>query len=93
MGRRMGFAAIIAISLMALGSALAASGNGLASGEFMWSRIVSNNGLYHLEYQDDGNLVTYEVMQPGNWLRRVWSSMTGAIPQSSRLDDADQGDE
>jgi hypothetical protein len=57
--RRMGFAAIIAISLMAFGSGITASGSGLASGEFMRSRIVSNNGLYHLEYQDDGNLVLY----------------------------------
>ena len=61
MGRRMGFAAIIAISLMAFGSGIAASASasGLASGEFMRLGIVSSNGLYHLDYQNDGNLVLY----------------------------------
>jgi hypothetical protein len=41
--------------------------------------------------QDDGNLVTYEIMQPGNWLRPIWSSLTGVIPPSpaSVLDDED----
>jgi hypothetical protein len=67
----MSFAAIIAISLMAFGSGIAASGSGLAPGEFMSSHIVSNNGLYHLEYQDDGNLVLYA---PGNV--PYWASNT-----------------
>ena len=57
------------------------------------SFVQSPNGRFRTYIQDDGNLVTYEVMQPGNRLRSVWSSMTGAIPQSSGLDDADQGDE
>jgi len=57
------------------------------------SFIQSPNGRFRTYIQNDGDLVTYEVMQPGNWLRPVWSSMTGAIPQSSGLDDADQGDE
>ena len=57
------------------------------------SFIQSPNGRFRTYIQDDGDLVTYEVMQPGNWLRPVWSRMTGAIPQSSGLDDADQGDE
>ena len=57
------------------------------------SFVQSPNGRFRTYIQDDGNLVTYEVMQPGNRLRPVWSSMTGAIPQSSGLDDADQGDE
>ena len=57
------------------------------------SFIQSPNGRFRTYIQDDGNLVTYEVMQPGNRLRPVWSRMTGAIPQSSGLDDADQGDE
>jgi hypothetical protein len=55
--------------------------------------IQSPNGRFRTYIQDDGDLVTYEVMQPENWLRPVWSSMTGAIPQSSGLDDADHGDE
>jgi hypothetical protein len=37
--------------------------------------------------------VTYEVMQPGDWLRPVWSSISGATPQSPSLDDVDQRDE
>ena len=57
------------------------------------SFVQSPNGRFRTYIQNDGNLVTYEVMQPGNWLRPVWSSMTGAIPQSSGLDDADQGDD
>ena len=57
------------------------------------SFIQSPNGRFRTYIQDDGDLVTYEVMQPGNWLRPVWSRMTGAIPQSSGSDDADQGDE
>lgn len=57
------------------------------------SFIQSPNGRFRTYIQDDGDLVTYEVMQPGNWLRSVWSSMTGAIPQRSGLDDAGQGDE
>jgi hypothetical protein len=57
------------------------------------SFIQSPNGRFRTYIQDDGDLVTYEVMQPGNWLRPVRSSMTGAIRQSSGLDDADQGDE
>ena len=57
------------------------------------SFIQSPNGRFRTYIQDDGDLVTYEVMQPGNWLRPVWSSMRGAIPQSSGLDDADHGDE
>jgi len=57
------------------------------------SFIQSPNGRFRTYIQNDGDLVTYEVMQPGNWLRPVWSSMTGAIPQSSGLDDADHGDE
>jgi len=57
------------------------------------SFIQSPNGRFRTYIQDDGDLVTYEVMQPGSWLRPVWSRMTGAIPQSSGLDDADQGDE
>jgi len=57
------------------------------------SFIQSPNGRFRTYIQDDGDLVTYEVMQPGNWLRPVWSSMRGAIPQSSGLDDTEQGDE
>jgi len=57
------------------------------------SFVQSPNGRFRTYIQDDGNLVTYEVMQPGNWLRPVWSSMRGAIPQSSGLDDTEQGDE
>ena len=57
------------------------------------SFIQSPNGRFRTYIQNDGDLVTYEVMQPGNWLRPVWSSMRGAIPQSSGLDDADHGDE
>ena len=57
------------------------------------SFIQSPNGRFRTYIQDDGDLVTYEVMQPGNWLRPVRSSMIGAIPQSSGLDDTDQGDE
>jgi hypothetical protein len=59
------------------------------------SFVQSPNGRFRTYIQDDGNLVTYEVMQPGNWLRPVWSSMTGAggIPQDSELNHADQGDE
>ena len=47
------------------------------------SFIQSPNGRFRTYIQDDGNLVTYEVMQPGNWLRPVWSSATGAIPTQS----------
>ena len=45
------------------------------------SFIQSPNGRFRTYIQDDGNLVTYEVMPPGNSLRPVWSSMTGAIPE------------
>jgi hypothetical protein len=50
------------------------------------SFIQSPNGRFRTYIQDDGNLVTYEVMQPGNWLRPAWSSATGAIPPSPRPD-------
>jgi hypothetical protein len=59
------------------------------------SFIQSPNGRFRTYIQDDGNLVTYEVMQSGNWLRPVWSSATGAIPQSPTpdLDDEEQREE
>ena len=57
------------------------------------SFIQSPNGRFRTYIQDDGNLVTYEVKQPGNWLRPVWSSMTGAIPQTPVFDDEDHRDE
>src|SRR5262245_27136121 len=57
------------------------------------SFIQSPNGRFRTYIQDDGNLVTYEVMQPDNQLRPVWSSRTGPIPQSPGLDDGDQRDE
>jgi hypothetical protein len=50
------------------------------------SFIQSPNGRFRTYIEDDGNLVTYEVMQPGDWLRPVWSSMTAA-PQSSAPDE------
>jgi hypothetical protein len=56
------------------------------------SFVQSPNGRFRTYIQNDGNLVTYEVM-PGDWLRPVWSSMTGAIPESSGLDEADRGDD
>jgi hypothetical protein len=57
--------------------------------------IQSPNGRFRTYMQDDGNLVTYEVMQPGNWLRPTWSSLTGVIPHDpvSVLDDEDQREE
>lgn len=56
------------------------------------SFIQSPNGRFRTYMQDDGNLVTYEVMQPGNRLRPIWSSMTGVIPHDPApvLDDEDQ---
>jgi len=57
------------------------------------SFIQSPNGRFRTYIQDDGALVTYEVMQPGNTLRPVWSSMSGAIPQNPGLNVEDQGDE
>jgi hypothetical protein len=55
------------------------------------SFIQSPNGRFRTYIQDDGNLVTYEVMQPGNWLRPVWSSATGAISQNPAPDLDDEG--
>lgn len=57
------------------------------------SFIQSPNGRFRTYIQDDGNLVTYEVTQPGDQLRPVWSSRSGAIPQSPSSDDRDQADE
>jgi hypothetical protein len=59
------------------------------------SFIQSPNGRFRTYIQDDGNLVTYEVMQPGNWLRPIWSSETGTIVQSPApdLDDEEQREE
>jgi hypothetical protein len=54
------------------------------------SFIQSPSGRFRTYIQDDGNLVTYEVMQPGNRLRPVWSSMNGAIPQRPGFDDEDK---
>ena len=50
------------------------------------SFIQSPNGRFRTYIEDDGNLVTYEVMQPGDWLRPVRSSMT-ATPQSPAPDE------
>jgi len=53
---------ILAAVLLTVGARAKASGNGLASGEFMFlysPEVFSNNGAYHLEYQPDGNLVLY----------------------------------
>ena len=55
------------------------------------SFIQSPNGRFRTYIQDDGNLVTYEVM-PDNSLRPVWSSMSAAISQSSGSDDGDHAD-
>ena len=41
--------------------------------------IQSPNGACRTYLRDDGNLVAYEVMQPGNWLRPYWSMYTGTI--------------
>src|SRR5580765_5212960 len=62
MRRRMSFLEILAAVLVTVGARAKASGNGLAAGEFMFvtsPEVFSNNGLYHLEYQPDGNLVLY----------------------------------
>jgi hypothetical protein len=56
------------------------------------SFIQSPNGRFRTYIEDDGSLVTYEVMQPGNSLRPVWSSATGTIPHSSGSD-PEQGDD
>jgi hypothetical protein len=45
------------------------------------SFLQSPNGRFRTYMQDDGNLVTYEVVQPGNRLRPIWSSRTGAVAQ------------
>ena len=39
--------------------------------------IQSPNGRCRTYLLDDGNLVAYEVMQPGNWLRPYWSMYGG----------------
>jgi hypothetical protein len=57
------------------------------------SFIQSPNGRFRTYIQDDGSLVTYEVMQPGNSLRPVWSSMAGPIPQTPELSTTDQVDD
>jgi hypothetical protein len=59
------------------------------------SFIQSPNGRFRTYIQDDGNLVTYEVMQPGNWLRPIWSSASGAIVRSPApdLEDEEQREE
>lgn len=44
--------------------------------------IQSPNGRFRTYMKDDGTLVTYEVMQPGNWLRPTWSSATGPIQEA-----------
>jgi hypothetical protein len=62
MRRRMSFVVIFAAVLLAVGARAKASGNGLASNEFLYvysAEVVSNNGQFHLEYQPDGNLVLY----------------------------------
>jgi hypothetical protein len=41
--------------------------------------IQSPNGRCRTYLLDDGNLVAYEVMQPGNWLRPYWSMYGGMI--------------
>ena len=43
--------------------------------------IQSPNGRFRTYMKDDGTLATYEVMQPGNWLRPTWSSATGPIQE------------
>jgi hypothetical protein len=58
----MSFVMMLAVVLFSVGARPKASGNGLAAGEFMYvtsPEVFSNNGLYHLEYQPDGNLVLY----------------------------------
>jgi hypothetical protein len=53
---------IVTAALLIVGAHPRASGNGMASGEFMYEyspEIYSDNGQYHLEYQPDGNLVLY----------------------------------
>jgi hypothetical protein len=50
------------------------------------SFIQSPNGRFRTYVQDDGNLVTYEVMQSDNSLRPIWSSVSGAIPQTTAVD-------
>src|SRR5262245_5021885 len=57
------------------------------------SFIQSPNGRLRRYLQDDGNLVTYEVIQPGNSMRPAWSSRAGAIAERPGADDGEQGDE
>jgi hypothetical protein len=41
--------------------------------------IQSPNGRYRTYMQDDGNLMVYKVMEPGNWLCPTWSMFTGPV--------------
>ena len=41
--------------------------------------IQSPNGRYRTYMQDDGNLMVYRVMEPGNWLCPTWSMFTGPL--------------
>lgn len=42
--------------------------------------MQSPDGGWRTYMQSDGNLVTYQVMQPGNWLCPRWSIFTGSLP-------------
>ena len=50
--------------------------------------MQSPNGRCRTYLRDDGNLVAYEVMQPGNWLRPYWSIYTGMIDAPCGQSDA-----
>jgi hypothetical protein len=54
--------------------------------------LQSPNGRFRTYMQDDGNLVTYEVMQPGNWLRPIWSSLIGVIAEPATRPDQSESD-
>ena len=48
--------------------------------------IQSPSGRCRTYMRDDGNLVAYEVMQPGNWLRPYWSMFTGFVDAACGAD-------
>jgi hypothetical protein len=81
MKRRLSFLVILAAILLTVGVRTRASGNGLAPGEFMfvnYADIVSNNGLYHFEYQPDGNLVLYTASNIPYFASNTAGTETGA---------------
>jgi len=61
--------------IQAFGTVIATRSGGLVGGRGGGSSFYSPNGRYRTQFQDDGNVATYDTSV--NPWRAIWSTLTG----------------